>query len=206
MKLYFAPFACSFAARVAIYEAALDCEFERVDLRQKVTETGADFFAVTAKGKVSALALDSGDVLTENPAVLQYIAEQDPTGQLLPTDNPVQRYQVISWLSFVTSEIHKMGLYPLAAPHIPEAMTAITNSLLDKQLQLVNDRLAQQDYIAGAFSVADTYLFWALTLLPKLGYVIPEGLTALAAYQQRLAQRPAFQRTLTEESALMAAN
>ncbi|GAB2884230.1 glutathione transferase GstA [Microbulbifer echini] len=137
MKLYFSPFACSLAARIAIYEAKLDCEFVRVNLNKKVTESGIDFWTITDKGKVSALALDSGRVLTENFAVLQYIADQAAPGSLIPVEDREDRYEVISWLSFVTSEIHKMGVYPLASPHFSNEMKAITNELVQRQLTLV---------------------------------------------------------------------
>ncbi|TDF39247.1 glutathione transferase GstA [Alteromonadaceae bacterium M269] len=206
MKLYFAPFACSLAARIALYEANLDSEFERVDLRNKVTDSGMDFWSVTAKGKVSALRLDNDEVITENPVVLQYIADQDESGALMPAFGSVERYEVVSWLSFISSEIHKMGVYPMAAPHVPAEMKAVTSELLMTQLKLVNDRLSENDYIAGQFSVADTYLFWALTLLPKLGFEMPEELTALNAYHGRLMQRPAFQKALQEEAVLVSSN
>jgi len=123
-------------------------------------------------------------------------------GTLIPAEGSAERYEALSSLTLVSTEIHKMGVYPLAAPHFSDQMTDVTKPLLTKQLTLANDVLSTRDHLAGDFGVADAYLFWALTLLPKLGYEIPRDLTALASYSQRQKSRTAFQQALGTEAEL----
>src|SRR5215469_18932116 len=104
MKLYFTPGACPLAANIALHEAGVPCDLVKVDLTTKKLEDGSDFLAVNPKGYVPALRLDNGDLLTENAAILQYIADRNPGAKLLPAAGTPARYHAIEWLGFVNTE------------------------------------------------------------------------------------------------------
>ena len=106
MQLYFSPFACSLASHITLREAGLDAEMIPVTLSTKKTAAGDDFLAVSPKGQVPALRLDDGSVLTEGPAVVQYLADLNPASGLMPASGP-NRYAVLQWLNYVSTEIHK---------------------------------------------------------------------------------------------------
>src|SRR5215471_10698817 len=115
MQLYFSPGACSLASHISLRETGLPFDLKRTDTKTKKLEDGSDFFAVNSKGAVPALRLDNGQVLTENPAILQYIADQAPESRLAPKNGTLERYRLQEWLNFVTSEIHK-SFSPLFSP------------------------------------------------------------------------------------------
>src|SRR5262249_45373050 len=116
MKLYFAPGACSLSPHIVLREAGLAFDLEQVDLASKKTKAGADFFKINPKGQVPVLALDDGDILTEGPAIVQYLAEQAPGANLVPPAGTRERYHLQEWLNFLTSEVHK-GFAPLFKPN-----------------------------------------------------------------------------------------
>lgn len=201
MKLYFAPGACSLAVRIAVAEAGLGCAFERVDLGTKITSAGENFYTVNGKGKVATLVLETGQIVTENSAILQYIADQVPAGQLLPGAGSAERYEALSWIGFVTSEIHKAGVHPLANPVAPPEMKAFSKDYVMVQLEFVDRTLQAREFVAGPFSVADCYMFWALGLMRR--FEIEAAFTdALNRYVETLSQRPAFEASLKAEAAL----
>ena len=119
MELYFAPLACSLATRIALYEADAEAEFTRVDTKTKRVADGSDFFAVNPMGQVPVLRTDDGALLTENPAVLQYVADRYPRSRLAPQGG-FERYGLQQWLNFITSELHKVVFIPLLDPKAPE--------------------------------------------------------------------------------------
>ena len=195
MKLFYSPGACSLAPHIALREAGLKFEIEKVDLAAKKTERGADYWSINPKGYVPALQLDSGDVLTEVSAVLQYIADQKTT--LLPAFGNAERYRALEWIGFISTEIHK-GFSPLWKPNTPDAYKAIALENLAKRLQYVESQLGSQ-YLTGAdFTVADAYLFvvvsWAKYLKVDLA-----PYAKLRALLGRVAARPAVQAAMVAE-------
>jgi glutathione S-transferase len=191
MKLYYAPFACSLAAHITCREAGLDVDLQRVELSTKRVEGGADLFALNPMGQVPTLVTDDGSTLMENSAVLAYLADLVPARQLAPSRDDAARYELTRWLSFVATEIHKKGLALIFAPDSPDAVKDYARASLARPLGVVARYLADRDVLVGAqFSVADAYLFWALTIAPH-GGVSLDPYPALAAYQARGLARPA---------------
>ncbi|MGH7185555.1 MAG: glutathione S-transferase N-terminal domain-containing protein, partial [Pseudomonadota bacterium] len=121
MKLYYTPGACSMSPHIVLREAGLPFELERVDLYAKKTETGADFTKINAKGLVPTLQLDNGELLTEGPAIVQYLADRNPQSGLVPPAGSMERYRQQEWLNYVTSELHKT-FGPLFNDKMPEAV------------------------------------------------------------------------------------
>ena len=197
MKLYFSPGACSLAAHIALREAGLKPDLEKVDLAAKKTERGADYWSINPKGYVPALQLDDGEVLTEVSALLQYVADQKPATKLLPVPGTIERARVLEWIGFIASELHK-GFGPLWKPNTPEAYKAIVIETLAKRLQYVESQLGSQ-YLTGAqFTVADAYLFvivsWAKYLKVDL-----TPYARLRALLDRIAARPAVREAMVAE-------
>jgi glutathione S-transferase len=197
MKLYYSPGACSLAAHIALREADMKLEIEKVDLAAKKTERGADYWSINPKGYVPALQLDNGEILTEVSTVLQYIADQKPQANLLPAVGSMARYRVLEWIGFIASELHK-GFGPLWNPNTPDAYKAIAIANLAKRLQYVESQLGQQYLTGTQFTVADAYLFvvasWANHLNVDLS-----PYAKLRAFLDRVAARPAAQAALKAE-------
>jgi glutathione S-transferase len=204
MQLYFAPFACSLASHITSLEADLPVELISVALASKRTGAGEDFLAISPKGQVPALLLDNGAVLTEGPAVLQYLADAAPSSGLLPAPADEQRYRVIEWLNYVGTEVHKLCFYLMFAPDAPAEAKAWGRSLLDKKLAYVNAHLQGREFVATPqFTIADAYLTWALTLCQKIGVKF-DDYPAAAAYLLAMHARPAVQTALMIEAAAAA--
>ena len=198
MKLYYSPGAGSLSPHIVAREAGLDLELVKVDLAAKKTESGADYGAINPKGYVPALQLDDGQVLTEGPAIVQYLADQVPGSGLAPASGTMARYRLQETLGFINSEIHKT-YSPLFKDTTPAETRAERLEYLRKRYALVDSVLAKQPYLLGKeFSVADAYLFtvtnWAKSVKLDLS-----GLGHLTAFQQRIAARPAVQDALFEE-------
>lgn len=201
MKLYFSPDACSLAPHIVLRELDLPFQLIRVDNRNKTTADGADFLAINPKGYVAALTLDNGEVLTEGPALLQYLADLKPQAGLAPANGSWPRVRLQEMLNFVSSEIHG-GLGWLFNPEFPEATQAPIRQKLFKRLGLLNQALEQQDYLLGAtFGVADAYLFTVLRW--TTGFAIDlQQWPALARFQARIARRDAVRAALAAEATL----
>jgi glutathione S-transferase len=198
MKLYFSPGACSLSPHIALHEAGLEFKLERVDLRGKQTESGADFLAINPKGYVPALELKDGTVLTEGPAIVQFIADLAPDRQLAPAHGTLERYHLMSWLSFISTELHK-NFSPLFRPNSTEDMKEAARANLNNRLAWVAQQLADRDYLMGAqFTVADGYLFTVLGWAAFVQFDL-SAWPVLAAYQQRVGARPAVQQAMREE-------
>jgi glutathione S-transferase len=199
MKLYFSPGACSLSPHIALLEAGLEFNLERVDLRGgKQTASGADFHAINPKGYVPALELKDGTVLTEGPAIVQFIADLAPERQLAPGQGTLERYQLMSLLSFISTELHK-NFGPLFRPASTEDMKEAARTMLNTRLAWVAQQLADRDYLMGTqFTVADAYLFTVLSWAAFVQFDL-SAWPVLGAYQQRVAARPAVQRALREE-------
>jgi glutathione S-transferase len=192
MKLYYAPGACSLSQHINLREAGLPFELERVDLRAKTTEGGGDFLAVNPKGQVPALLLDDGQVLTENPAIAEYVAALRPESGLIPAEG-IGRYRVLEWLSFAGSELHKT-FGPLFRPNTPEDYKAVARENFGKKLDVLERHLAQGGpYLTGErFTAADAYAYVVLTWPPRVGMDLG-GWPAVQAFVERVAARPKVQ-------------
>ncbi|MBJ7311374.1 glutathione transferase GstA [Rugamonas sp. CCM 8940] len=203
MKLYFSPGACSLSPHIVLLEAGLAFDAERVDLRSKRTASGADFYAIQPQGYVPALQLDGGLVLTEGPAIVQYLADLAPHKQLAPPAGSLGRYQLAAWLNFIGTELHK-NFSPLFDPGAADALKDYARANLARRLAHVGEVLAGNEYLMGKqFSVADAYLF---TVLNWAGMVKVDlsPWPALAAFQARVAARPAVQQAMREEGLIPA--
>src|SRR5207253_3127146 len=140
MELYFAPLACSLATRIALYEAGAEAAFIQVDTKTKRVADGSDFRAVNAMGQVPVLRTDDGELLTENPAVLQYVADRYPQSGLAPQGG-FERYGLQQWLNFITSELHKVVFIPLLDPKAPEGAKSFAREKAGPRLAYLNDYL-----------------------------------------------------------------
>ncbi|MGH7023648.1 MAG: glutathione S-transferase C-terminal domain-containing protein [Caulobacteraceae bacterium] len=191
MKLYLAPGACSLADHIALHEAGLEFDRIKVNLKAGKTEDGQDYAKINPKGYVPALAFDEGGLLTENVAILSWIADQAPT--LAPTGE-MARYRLLETLAYISTEIHK-GFKPFFAGG-SEAEKTKAGEAIARRLALLAERM-QGDYLFGAdFTVADAYLFVMLRWAQMNGIEIPQRLRALA---ERVKQRPAVQLALRHE-------
>lgn len=192
MKLYFAPGACSLASHIVLRELGLPFEAVQVDLRSKKTQSGEDYAALNPKGYVPALQLDDGRLLSEGPAILQYLADRKPEAKLAPAAGTFERYQLQEWLAYINSEVHKTysGFFnPAATAEQKEALKPV----LARRLGYVEQHLAKHDWLVGdAFSVADAYLYVVLGWSGFVGFDLAP-FPKLQAYHARIAQRPAVQ-------------
>jgi glutathione S-transferase len=192
MILYLAPGACSLAGHIALNEAGLAFEQVNVDLKTHRTEDGHDFAEINPKGYVPALVLDSGELLTENVAILYWIADQ--AGKTAPVGS-LGRYRLLESLAYISTEVHK-SFKPLFSGSATEEVKAAVREAINKRLSFLAERL-NQDYLFGSdFTVADAYLFVMLTWARQNGVSIPDP---LPAYFERIKARPAVVRSLEDE-------
>ncbi|PPE75677.1 glutathione transferase GstA [Solimonas fluminis] len=199
MKLYFAPGACSLSPHIVLHEAGLAAQTEKVDLASKKTASGADFTQVNPKGYVPALQLDDGTVLTEGPAIVQYLADQRPAARLAPENGTLQRYQLQELLNFISTEIHK-SYSPLFKPNSTPEMKQAFIDLLQRRYDTVEQMLSGRQYIAGdQFTVADAYLFTVTGWSRVLKIDLLSSRPNLAAYMERVGGRPAVQSAMRAE-------
>jgi glutathione S-transferase len=204
MKLYFAPGACSLSPHIVLREAGLPFDLEKVDLTAKRTKSGADYTSVNPKGYVPALELEGGQVLTEGPAIVQYIADQKPATKLAPPAGSMDRYRLQEWLSFITSELHK-NFSAMFKSNTPDAYKEIAKGNIARRLDLIDKSLQGKDYLMGStFTVADAYLYTILTWAPHVGIDLGKWPT-IKAYSERVGARPAVRAALDAEAKARAA-
>ena len=199
MQLYFAPLACSMATRIALYEAGGNANYIARD-RNKRLPDGSDFLAINPLGMVPTLRTDDGVVLTENAAILQYVAERFPAAELAPTSG-MERARLHQWLSFIGTELHKAVFLPLLHRQAPAEAKAWAAGLADARLAIVEKHLTGREFLLDRFSVADAYLYTVLnwsTATP----VTFDRFPAIQAYIARLQARPSVAKALGEEFAL----
>jgi len=201
MQLYFSPGACSLASHITLREAGLNVDLKRADTKTKKLEDGSDYFAVNSKGAVPALRLDNGQVLTEGPVILQYLADQKPESHLLPKAGTLERYRVQEWLNYITSEVHKT-FSPLFNPASNDAVKAYAVQNVEKRFDWIDKQLAGKQYLTGdTFTVADAYLFVVANWSNFVGIDLGRW-PALQAFQARVAARPKVQEALDAEGLL----
>ncbi|WLI88362.1 glutathione transferase GstA [Massilia sp. R2A-15] len=201
MKLYFAPGACSLSPHIALQESGLPYTTEKVDLRSKKTASGADYLEVNPRGYVPALQLDNGQVLTEGPAIVQYIAHQAKDKQLVPAFGSDDHYHLLERLNFISAEIHK-GFTPLFNPASTDEAKEQARANLTKRFGQAEKLLNGHDYLVGdKFSVADGYLFTILNWTKKVGPDLAD-MPNLQAFHARIGARPAVQQAMRDEGLL----
>ena len=199
MKLFFSPSACSLSPHIVLHEAGLSFELEQVHLGSKKTKSGADFRAVNPKGYVPALQLDDGQVLTEGPAIVQYIADRKPETGLAPAAGTLERYRLQEWLNYISTELHK-SFSPLFNSKYPAELKQQVKDALGGRFDYLSKHLADRPYIMGqSFTVADAYLFTVLRWT-KFVEMDLERWPALVAYSARVGERPAVRAALAAEA------
>ncbi len=205
MELFFAPFACSLAGHITAREAGIDLGLRQVSLSNKRTADGVDYLTVAPKGYVPALRLDDGSLLNENPVVLQYLADQRPESGLLPPAGSRARYEVLEWVSFVSTEIHKGVFALIFSPAAPEEAKQYGRALAAKKFPVLAERLAGREFIAtDRFTIADAYLTWALNICPFAGISLDQW-PALQSYLTRMQARPSVRDAIAYEQERFAA-
>lgn len=197
MKLYYSPGACSLSPHIVALEAGVPVTLVKVQMNDKKTSDGKDFNSINPKGYVPALELDGGDILTEGPAIVQYLADQKPASGLLPASG-LPRYRVVEWLSFINSELHKT-FGALFNPGATDTEKQNGIGTLNKRFKYVDQQLAGKDYLTGGtFTVADAYLFvvmgWAGFLKIDLG-----PYSNITAFLGRAGSRPKVQEAMKAE-------
>jgi glutathione S-transferase len=201
MKLYYARGACSLSPHIVLLEAGLPYSLERVDLKTKKTDKGTDYLTINSKGAVPSMQLDDGRVLTEGPAIVQYLADQKPDSGLAPRAGSFERYQLMEILNYITSEVHK-GFSPLFNPEASAEWKTAAKNALGKRFDWLSGSLGNKTYLMGnTFTVADAYLFTVLNWTGHVGIDLDQW-PVLAAYRSRIAQRPKVQQAIKEEHLL----
>ncbi|QSQ13202.1 glutathione transferase GstA [Myxococcus landrumensis] len=198
MKLYYTPGACSLSPHIILREAGLKFAVEKVDLRSKKTETGVDFNTVNPKGYVPTLVLDNGAMLTEGPAIVQYLADQAPESKLAPANGTFERYQLQEMLNFISTELHK-AFSPLFNPAFPDDGKRIFRDRIALRLKTLDGLLEKNAYLMGEqFTVADAYLFTVLNWTRPMQIDL-EPYASVKAYHARIAARPHVQAAMAAE-------
>jgi glutathione S-transferase len=198
LKLYYSPGACSLSPHILLRELGLPFDLEKVDTKAGKTEKGADFRAVNPKGYVPALQLDDGQVLTEGPAIVQYLADRKPEARLAPPAGSLERYRLAEWLNYITSELHK-SVGSLFNKDMPDAWRKYTQDAIGKKFDHLTKQLEGKKYLMGdQLTVADVYLFVVLGWTRWVGIDLAKW-PALTAYTGRIAERPAVQAALKAE-------
>jgi glutathione S-transferase len=198
MKLYFSPGACSLSPHIVAQEAGIALELEKVDIRAKTTASGTDFLTINPKGYVPTLVLDDGQVLTEGPAIVQYLADRKPESGLAPAAGTLPRYRLQEMLGFINSELHK-SYSPLFNPAASPEVRAERTQYLQKRYAVLETLLGSHPYLLGDdFTVADAYLF-TVTRWAGPTKVDLSAFPNLAAFQKRVAERPAVQAAMNDE-------
>lgn len=198
MKLYYAPGACSLAPHIVLREADRHFDLERVDLATHRTASGADYYAINPLGYVPTLVIGPGEILTEGPAIVQYIADLVPGRRLAPPHGTFARYHLQSWLSFISAELHKQ-FAPLIRPGYTQAEQAKARVRIGERLGYLQRVLVDRGYLMGEqFTVADAYLFVMLMWCGNHGIDL-QRYPNVDDYEDRVARRPAVLDALQAE-------
>jgi glutathione S-transferase len=198
MKLFYSSGACSLSPHIVAREAGIELRLQKVDLKTKTISADGDFFAINPKGYVPTLQLDDGEILTEGPAIVQYLADLKPEKGLAPPAGTMPRYHLQEWLGFINSELHKTSS-PLFRPDTPAETRAERQAYLNKRYGLVEKQLAGQPYLLGdRFTAADAYLFTVTNWAAPVKFDL-SPFPNIRAFQERVAARPAVQAAMRAE-------
>ena len=204
MKLYYAAGACSLSPHIVALEAGIPVELVKVDTKAKRTASDQDYWLINPKGYVPALTLDDGELLTEGPAIVQYLADLKPESGLAPANGTTARYRLQEMLGYINSELHKT-YSPLFKPETPDVVREERKEYLRKRYRLLEERLAQHPWLVGdRFTVADAYLFTVTNWARHVALDLSE-FPALLDFQKCVAERPAVQTALEAEGLKKAA-
>ncbi len=196
MRLYFSPGACSLSPHIVAREADLPVELIRVDTKTHTTTDGGDFYKINPMGYVPTLLLDNGEILTEGPAIVQYLADQNPTSSLMPKG--YDRYRVLEWLNFITAELHKQFSHLFSAKTPAEYKEILREDLIRK-FALLDKKLAGKSYLTGEnFTVADAYLF-VVSNWSRFHKIDLAQWPNLKAFMDRVKARPKVQEAMKAE-------
>lgn len=201
MKLYYSPGTCSQAPHILLHEIGLSHDAERVDLKNKVAETGRSYLQINPKGAVPALELDNGEVLTENAVILQYLGDRAGSADVLPAVGNFRRYRVLELVNFITTELHKRFSF-LFNPTTSDEMKQLVIEQLGQKLDWIDQELGAASFLLGdELTLPDPYLFvitgWAQKMLGGL-----ERWPHLKAFRERMMQRPSVRNVLRFEGLL----
>jgi glutathione S-transferase len=200
MKLYYSPGACSQALHILLHEIGLEHDAARVDLKAKKLENGSDYLAINPKGAVPALQIDSGEVLTENAVILQYLGDRTNWPEVLPPLGDFRRYRVLEMVNFITTELHKRFGF-LFNPDATDEMKNLVIADLSKKLDYIDERLGDGPFLFGEqLTLPDPYLFVITGWTEKL--IGLQQWKNLAAFRERLMNRPAVRHVLRFEGLL----
>ena len=201
MKLYYAPGACSLYPHIVARELGIPVELKKVNTKDKTIEGGGDYWKVNGRGYVPALELDNGEILTEGPAIVQYLADQKPDAGLAPKSGTFERYRLQEWLNFLTSEVHKQ-FSPLFKPNTPDDYKKIARENIATRFEWLDKQLAGKEYLMGKqFTVADAYAFVLIGWSKFQGIDLARW-PNLAAYHKRVGARARVQEALQAEGLL----
>jgi len=200
MILYYSPGACSQAPHILLHEIGLDHDAKRVDLKAKTLEDGSDYLKVNPKGAVPALELESGEVLTENAVILQYLGDRASWPEVLPPAGDFRRYRVLELVNFITTELHKRFGFLFNQNATDEFKQFVTGDL-KKKLDYIDKRLGAGPFLMGAdLTLPDAYLFvitgWAEKMIGL------DQWPNLSAFRERMMQRPSVRHVLRFEGLL----
>jgi glutathione S-transferase len=202
MDLYFFPLACSMATRIALYEAGADARYLEVDTKTKRTDDGSDYRAINPLGLVPAIRTDAGAVMTENAAILQYVADRFPAANLAPAAG-MDRSRLQQWLCFIGTELHKAFYVPLLDPKAPDVVKTYTREKGERAFAYLDDYLTGRNYLLDRFSIADAYLFTVLNWSSATAVDLARW-QAIKDYYSRMRRHPSIARALAEERGLYA--
>jgi glutathione S-transferase len=198
MTLYYSPGACSLSPHIVANEAGIPLDLVKVDTKSKTIAREGDFWGVNPKGYVPALELDDGEVLTEGPAIVQYLADRAPKSELAPANGSFERVRLQETLNYLTSEIHK-SYSPLFRPDVLPAVREERLAYLAKRYALIEKQLEGRKYLSGdRFTVADAYLF-TLTRWARVVKLDLSGFANLDAFQKRVGSRKAVLEAMRAE-------
>ena len=203
MKLYYVPGTCSLAPHIVAREAGIELELVAVDMATKRLPDGEDYRGVNPKGAVPALELGEGEVLTEGPAIVQFLADCRPEAGLAPANGTLERYRLQEWLNWIATELHK-GFGPQWLKDTPQATQAAAKAGLAAKFGFLDRHLATSDYLLARFSVADAYAFAVLGWATFFAIDLARW-PHVAAYVVRLAARPGVKAALVAEGLIAAA-
>ena len=196
MKLYYSPGACSLASHITLNEAGVEYTAEKVDIRQKRTESGADYATITPRGAVPALDLGNGEVLTEGVAIMQHVMDSAAPGKL-PAPGTLARARLAEALNYVSTEVH--NTYSPFFYGLEGEAKAKQSTMLDARLQVVEDRLATRDWLAGdSYTPADAYFFTVTNWSQGVGHDLTK-FPRVNALREKVAARPAVQKAMQAE-------
>jgi glutathione S-transferase len=198
MKLYFSPGSSSLSTHIALREAGIAVELEQVDTQSKMLKRGGDFRTINPKGAVPTLELDDGQILTEGPAIVQYIADLRPDLNLAPPPGSLERVRLQEWISFISMELHRT-ISPMFSPTATSEFRQTQAERLEPKLDFLNSALSGKPFLMGdQFTVADGYLFAILSWTIPLKIDLTKW-PVVKNYRGRIASRPAVRSTLKEE-------